>query len=773
MHRFSYLTRLILFGCILCTVPVIFIGIVSNLQSSNEIQKQVNRGQIQLLTQMNSNVEQVLRTINHAFDQLVNSPVMAKVLNEPFTTDDFMLYKDLRKEISNTQSFYTKVEDVVIINIKQNWMIKNSGFYTFSNYLHHFQLLNQMLLPNSFSWVLNPSIWFYSEEKANAATCPYTISLVKKLPDQSSDKFGLAFTNLTTCSLAEMLNYVPRESETVIILDDQERILYHSDPSMIGKYAINTEFIKDPSIFSQPSGQFQTEVNHKKYTATYLRSSYNNWIYLSIISIDSLTRDSKQIGRYTLAVCLIIVAVFLIIAWLLSRQMYNPIERLMREVGGKLPNGGRLRNNEFDIISHQVQDLFRSKTQLEKEAQQHLQQALAYFLIKMFQGKVRRAELMEKMELFGLSEKLNEWQAFAVITLQIDTLEHTRYGKEDLELLLFAINNIIEEIIPSDVRFPPVFIEQTQVTMIGSKNQSLEEFNSFMYSLTESIQQTVQHVLGLQISIGISLPFDDPKKASVAYREGLEALKQRIHLGGQVIISYANINEGKHQLHLDYPFLTESDLLDAILLADEENAKHHLSQFMRTIFKHEMTPQEYQISMVRLFTSLIVAMQESGVTLNQLKQGDGDVSLYEELNRLQMTTEIQDWFWTRIISPLISIYRDRQNSQYHSISEKIIDMIHKHYDTDLTIEECASQLHYNANYLSGIFRKETNTTFSDYLSAYRFTIAKRWLTETDMTIKEISEKLRYMNSQNFIRSFRKVEGMTPGQYRESFRKRGH
>ncbi|MNW15232.1 Helix-turn-helix domain protein [compost metagenome] len=40
------------------------------------------------------------------------------------------------------------------------------------------------------------------------------------------------------------------------------------------------------------------------------------------------------------------------------------------------------------------------------------------------------------------------------------------------------------------------------------------------------------------------------------------------------------------------------------------------------------------------------------------------------------------------------------------------------------------------------------------------------LVETNMKISDISEKLKYTNSTNFIRSFRKVEGETPGQYRE-------
>jgi AraC-type DNA-binding domain-containing proteins len=45
-------------------------------------------------------------------------------------------------------------------------------------------------------------------------------------------------------------------------------------------------------------------------------------------------------------------------------------------------------------------------------------------------------------------------------------------------------------------------------------------------------------------------------------------------------------------------------------------------------------------------------------------------------------------------------------------------------------------------------------------------MAKKWLKESDLKIVEIAERLQYNNSANFIRSFRKTIGMTPGQYRE-------
>lgn len=57
-------------------------------------------------------------------------------------------------------------------------------------------------------------------------------------------------------------------------------------------------------------------------------------------------------------------------------------------------------------------------------------------------------------------------------------------------------------------------------------------------------------------------------------------------------------------------------------------------------------------------------------------------------------------------------------------------------------------------------------SFSEYVSSYRHHMAKSWLAETDMAVKDIAEKLKYKNSQNFIRSFKKLEGITPGNYRQ-------
>ncbi|MBB6729934.1 helix-turn-helix domain-containing protein [Cohnella zeiphila] len=764
MRSSSFLTKMTAFGFLLSMVPVLFIGLFSYATSAREVQSHVNKGKEQLLIQINANVEQILTTVNHTLNQLVNSAVLNRAMNSPLNVTDFTLYDNLRNELRHMQVFDTKLEDVVLVNEKQDWMIKNSGVYRFKDYAYS-EPLDRLLRSNDQSaWLLNPSRWFYSEESASSAVCPYSIGLTKKLPVDKPNPYGLIMANIPACSLESLLQHESADaSDTIMVLDDRYRILLHPDHDLIGRPVSETGFGGIDKL-SQSSGQFKSRIDQHSYSVTYYRSPYNGWIYLSLTSIASLTRESDKIGLYTLAVCLFMLVVTLLIAWFGSRRMYSPIQKLLKLINDRLPGTGRERSNEFQVIGEHIHQLFQSNSRLESEVHQHLKQVRSFYLAKAFQGNVKLGELAGQLRGFGFGPQLEDWNQMAVLTLQIDALDRTRYDRNDYDLLLFAIHNMIEELIEPSGRFVPVEIDQTVVVMYGSSSADPAEFNGALYETTENLQRQIQSFLSLTVSIGMSLPFRNIKQLPLAYREGLDALKHRLKLGEGIVIQYENLNSGKHYLKIRYPSHLENELLDAIKLADREKAKELLRSFMDNVFAAEMSPQEYQVPLARLLNSLLMTMQESGISLNQVRRAQG--TLLEEMIDLSTVPEIEDWFWTGVIHPMLRIFADRQQSQYQNISEKIIDLIQRQYDTDLSLEECASRLNYNANYLSSVFRKETNVSFSEYLAAYRLHMAKKWLTETEMPVKDIAARLRYNNPQNFIRSFRKQEGITPGQYRE-------
>ncbi|MEK4326320.1 AraC family transcriptional regulator [Paenibacillus sp. FSL R7-0312] len=771
MKHLSFLSKLTMFAFAISILPVLFIGSFSYFTSSKEIQKNVNESKMELILQITSNVEHKLTTVNQTLNQVVNSSVLKKALNNPLNVTDFILYNDIRNEIRNMQSFDTKLEDVILLNQRQNWMIKNSGLYRLNEYQNYEQLTNLMNIQGTSSWVLNPSSLFYSEESINVTGCNYSISLIKKLPTTKLQKYGLAMANIPACSLQDFINSDVQPLDSIIMLDESGRILLHPDRNLIGQPAEAGGFTGFQRIAAaaEPSGQFKTEINKEDYSITYMRSPLNGWIYLSVTSIESLTRESGKIGTYTVVVCTFMLLLSVLLAWLGSRRMYTPIERLLNQMGQRRPGLRARHTDEFQLIGEQVHSLFQSKSQLEKEVSQYIGQVRTFFLIQAFQGNLRKRELLEELEQYGYRKQVEEWKTMAVITLSIDFSEESSYEKKDLNLLLFAAHNMTQELVSEDNRLTPVMMGHALATVIGSSDGNTESFHRTLYALTEKLQQEINNYLKLQVSIGLSLPFHSFDKMSIAYREGLEALKHRITLGKGIIIQYENINSGKHYLNLNYPTHTENDLMDAIKLADSDKAKELLHKLFKCIFALGLSPQEYQIPLTRLLNNTLIMMQESGITLNQIYHANG--SLFEELTDLHIVAEIEDWFWTIVIQPVIAIFHSRQNAQYHNISEKLIDIVQHEYDKDLTLEECASRLHYNANYISSVFRKETQYYFSDYLTMYRFKMAKKWLEETDMPVKDIASRLRYNNSQNFIRSFRKQEGMTPGQYRDNFSSR--
>ncbi|HER2177892.1 TPA: AraC family transcriptional regulator, partial [Streptococcus pyogenes] len=306
--------------------------------------------------------------------------------------------------------------------------------------------------------------------------------------------------------------------------------------------------------------------------------------------------------------------------------------------------------------------------------------------------------------------------------------------------------------------------EQTVITIIGTPEQDHVRFSQHLHTLTEQLQHQISEILDLQVSIGFSQPHASLFQIPQAYTEALEALKHRMKLGAGIIFQFEAIDNRTSHWALPYPESLEYTLIQAIQNADEAQASSHLHQLLEMLFDMECTPEEYQVALTRLLTHILQMMQESGIRLGQITKGHG--SIFNELHALQYAAEVEHWFNTHIIIPIILILKERQYAQYQHISEKMIAIIQQEYDKDLTLEECASRLHYNANYLSSVFRKETGCAFSEYLTKYRFSIAKKWLDESKLTVKDIAARLRYNNPQNFIRSFRKWEGITPGQYRE-------
>ncbi|WP_051556594.1 cache domain-containing protein [Alkalihalobacterium bogoriense] len=343
MKNQSLLTKLIVFASIISIIPVIIVGVFSYSQSSKHIQEKVNQEKVEVIRQIQSNVEQVLVTVHHTVSNTIDSSLMEAVIRRPLLGEDFSIYRDLRQELSNIRSYYTKVDEVILLNFQEDWLVNNAGLSRLDEHPDKEVYLSYLDLEHNTMWVLLDEEQF--ESPLVVSDCPQTISLVKKLPPKRSSKYGLAFTNISTCSLAEMIN-VDELSDEVMITDEQFRILVHRDPELIGQSLVDTHYIDSLEGFTGQAGQFNVHSKNYPYAVTYQQSDFNQWYYISFNSIDILTRESKKIGLITFLMITFIVLTCSLYIWIISRKLYSPVNKLVAYLEERWPNEEKNKKKE-------------------------------------------------------------------------------------------------------------------------------------------------------------------------------------------------------------------------------------------------------------------------------------------------------------------------------------------------------------------------------------------------------------------------------------------
>ena len=94
---------------------------------------------------------------------------------------------------------------------------------------------------------------------------------------------------------------------------------------------------------------------------------------------------------------------------------------------------------------------------------------------------------------------------------------------------------------------------------------------------------------------------------------------------------------------------------------------------------------------------------------------------------------------------------------------EIIQYIGSNLDKPLTLELVAEQFLIDKFYLSHLFRAETGDTLYQYILIKKIANAKRLLSE-GKSVSETCSLAGFNDYNNFIRTFKKIAGMTPGKY---------
>jgi AraC family transcriptional regulator len=100
---------------------------------------------------------------------------------------------------------------------------------------------------------------------------------------------------------------------------------------------------------------------------------------------------------------------------------------------------------------------------------------------------------------------------------------------------------------------------------------------------------------------------------------------------------------------------------------------------------------------------------------------------------------------------------------------RVLDYIEHHLEEEITVASLAGQAHLSAFHFTRMFTAAIGVSPHRYVSRRRLENAMAMLADGSLPLSEIAHRSGFSSQAGFNRAFRRVVGMTPGEYRRLVR----
>ena len=122
-----------------------------------------------------------------------------------------------------------------------------------------------------------------------------------------------------------------------------------------------------------------------------------------------------------------------------------------------------------------------------------------------------------------------------------------------------------------------------------------------------------------------------------------------------------------------------------------------------------------------------------------------------------------------IIIGAVRLYREQHSpkeGKNAALVREIIEYIESNFNVDITNSDISSHFNYNSSYLNRVFKQHVGMTLHSFLLTFRINTAMEMLDNQSSSVGEIAESVGFTDIPHFVKSFKKITGKTPGEYRK-------
>lgn len=593
-------------------------------------------------------------------------------------------------------------------------------------------------------------------------------AIVMKLPFNGQTPYGAIVLYINP----NKLHSIESSDQATFLLDGEGHIVGQSAKGE--QYQDTLPLISEQLAASKPTydseSQFQVPMPSDKLivnTVSFEKMS-GIWTVVSGTPTSAITAPIAPFTQMMFIYWGIIIIAALALSWYASRRMSRPIRKIMDLFGvGKTESSSM--HNEIEFIEKKWEQFQINSEQLQNHLNLSMPKVREAFINQFVLGHtvhLTEQEIHKKLDTVQL-DIANKHFAVVVYQQHMHREEHQSLTPYDQQLLTYSARNIMNEMAAESASYVHTidFIDDSiaLILILPPSTHSVDEEKQSLMQLCTQMMNMMDQLLRVPATLVLNGPTYHWTDVPHVLEQARRALNYRKFNSNSQLLEASVVLEQVHS-HFEFPFELEQEFTHTLNLGLEEEAIDMLTRFVGVLQDDAAPEWIVHQGLMRLKSSLYRSMLQAGYNPYTLYDG---VKLQEELYALRDAQECIQWFRIKIIRPYIDLLKKSYHHSMKQIVDQVITEIEHNYMDHVSLETLALEANISVSQLSKAFKQMTGSNYMDYLTAVKMNKCKELLITTDMKINEIAESVGYQPPY-FNRAFKKIEGITPGQYRNQF-----
>lgn len=562
----------------------------------------------------------------------------------------------------------------------------------------------------------------------------------------NSDPYAVVIFFIKKAFFQEMIkNMLGDLPGSIFVIDDKKNVLVSSNNKNFDYLKKKPDFIYD----DYDEGLHRITFEGNNLAIISVKSDLTDWTFTTVIETSYLYKRASYMKTIIAEVVFGIFAFGIFVIIFMVSRNYQPIKKLLKSISLFMIREDKEKEmDEYEWINHTITSTINQNVNLKAEID--LQRPLIKGQVL---TKILLEEAGDQQSLERLLKKFHinlEGPYYSVAVIK-GVEGHSVYKDN-----IFA--PLMERFHMEDTVYV-VDIMQDDVIAVIMNLEDKDENRDYLKGRSRVIKEVVEAELGEECVIGIGKISDSVLQLNHSYIEAMAALNYNFMKGQDKIVFFEDIASREKQVYW-YPAEDQLRFIQSLKQGNNIVAKETLNRMVEDIANNESSPTMARYICFDLINMVIKVINDIGIS-----------DLENDIERLMKFSSLMDLKvnLSYLTEKICGLLDKKKKSRDEELYKEITDYINANYDKyDLSLEGIGDKFQLPSYYLSRFFKEHSDFTFTDFVTKLRMDRAKILLSNTDIPIKDIVAKIGYTDLTNFMRRFKQIEGITPGQYRKLY-----